>query len=285
MFCVATTPRSQVPDNATGAVTPGWIEVRCSLFPRMDGPGQFVPWAALSRAVEQWRSEARHEQCFFVRKPPGLRLRFAGTDLSGRLEPVLLPWLIDAEQRNDLRGFRFVIYEPEEARFGGPIGVAIAHAAFDRDSRDAMQYEALPDAERASISPIDLSVAICTHLFEHSLGDRAEIWDVWQRLYRVIERHATTPTAARDASAPHPAPNLEALAPPVRALLVDRLDDNLRLARDIVAARDAGRLTVGLRSWLAAVTIFHWNRMFLSVSLDELATVVAGISRALQPDA
>lgn len=259
-----------------------WIEVRCNLFPRMEGAGQFVPWSALSDTLERWRAEERFESCFFVRKPPGLRLRFAGDDVGRRLEPVLLPWLTEAEQRNDLRGFRFVTYEPEEARFGGPAGMAIAHAAFDYDSRDAMRYEAMSDDARSGVSRVDLSVAICSQLFVRSLGDRAEIWDVWQRLYRVITRNAPA-SDELDAGVPRDA-NLADLTPALRSLVEARFDDNLRVADAIVAARDAGRLSVGLRSWLTAVTIFHWNRMFLSPSLDELAVAVASLCREIQPD-
>jgi thiopeptide-type bacteriocin biosynthesis protein len=265
-----------------------WIEARCSLFPRMEGAGQFVPWPALIDALDQWRVEQRYEWCFFVRKPPGLRLRFAGADVGRRLEPVLLPWLTEAERRNDLRGFRFVTYEPEQARFGGPAGMAIAHGAFDFDSRDAMRYEAMSDEERSGVSRVDLSVAICSHLFLHSLGDRAEIWDVWQRLYRVIARNAPiAPSDARgelDARIARDTLNPADLAPALRSLVEARFNENLRVAAAIVSARDAGRLRVGLRSWLSAVTIFHWNRLFLSPSLAELADAVARVSREIQPD-
>ena len=285
---MARSPARPLALDHDGTTTPPWLEVRCSLFPRMDAPGQFVPWAALHDALDQWRAEHRYEACFFVRKPPGLRLRFTGRDLGARLEPVLLQWLTEAETRNDVRGFRFAVYEPEEARFGGPVGMAIAHGAFDRDSRDAMRYESLSDERRGALNRIDLSVAICSRLFLHSLGDRAEIWDVWQRLLRVINRNAP----AADATAAHeldpgpsrPAPDLADLSPELRALVEERFADDVRVAAEIVAARDAGRLTVGLRSWLTAVTIFHWNRLFLSPSLNELASVVADQCRQLEPD-
>jgi thiopeptide-type bacteriocin biosynthesis protein len=274
-------------DNDGTAPSP-WLEVRCALFPRMDAPGQFVPWAALHDALEQWRAERRYESFFFVRKPPGLRLRFVGGDLGTQLEPVLLPWLTGAEARNDVRGFRFAVYEPEEARFGGPVGMAIAHDAFDRDSCDAMRYESMSDDRRGGVSRVDLSVAICGDLFLSCLGDRAEIWDVWQRLLRVIERNVPAATGKvpgrLDARPPHAAPDLADLSPELRALVEARLADNRSVAATIVAARDAGRLTVGLRSWLTAVAIFHWNRLFLSPSLDELAAAVSAQCRVLEPD-
>ena len=274
--------------DADDTAPPPWLEVRCALFPSMDAPGQFVPWAALRDALEQWRAEHRYEACFFVRKPPGLRLRFTGRDIGAQLEPVLLQWLTGAEARNDVRGFRFAIYEPEEARFGGPVGMAIAHNAFDHDSRGAIHYESLSDDQRRAVSRVDLSVAICGDLFLNSLGDRAEIWDVWQRLLRVIRRNApapdTTVSGELDARPPHAAADLADLSPELRALVEERLSDNRGLAATIVAARDAGRLTVGLRSWLTAVTIFHWNRLFLSPSLDELAAAVSDQCRELEPD-
>ena len=166
--------------------------------------------------------------------------------------------------------------------------MAIAHDAFDRDSRDAMRYESMSDEERGAVSRVDLSVAICGDLFLNSLGDRAEIWDVWQRLLRVIRRNAPAAEGKvpgeLDAPPPHVAPDLAALSPEFRTLVEARLAGNRDLAATIVAARDAGRLTVGLRSWLTAVAIFHWNRLFLSPSLNELAAAVSDQCRELEPD-
>jgi thiopeptide-type bacteriocin biosynthesis protein len=168
--------------------------------------------------------------------------------------------------------------------------MAIAHDAFDRDSRDAMRYEAMSEDQRRGVSRVILSVAISSHLFRHTLEDRAEIWDVWQRLQRVTENA----TAGRETEAVSPgeleavargtAPDLANLAPEMRRLLDVRLEHNIELGRAVVAARDAGRLTVGLRAWLTALTIFHWNRIGVTLRPDELAAAVAGLCRVLEPE-
>ena len=282
----ANRPRRRTVDRA------GWLEVRCSLFPQPAHPGLFVDWSSLGEAIERWRVEGRYRWCFFVRKPPGLRVRFAGDDVAGRLEPVLLPWLAEAERRNDIRGFRFTTYEPEEARFGGPVGMAIAHDAFDVDSRDAIRYERLSEDQRPGFSRQTFSVAACSHLFRHSLGDQAEIWDVWQRLGRVVGSHPVGPgtdgraveSLAALALANGAAPDLTQLSADARLLLQERFERNLGIAGAIVAAANTGRLNVGLRAWLTALTIFHWNRVGLVHDLPGLAGVVADLCRALEPD-
>lgn len=271
------------------AVDRGWLEVRCALFPEPTEQRRFVAWSALGEAIERWRAEGRFRLWFFVRKPPGIRLRFAGDDLAGRLEPALLPWLAESERRNDVRGFRFATYEPEQARFGGPVGMAIAHDAFDSDSRDAVRYETLEKDAGHGVSRAEFSVAACGHLFRRCLGDRAEVWDVWQRLRRVVENHAqVTPMGMHaeriEALAGGTHPDLADLGPAVRRLLEQRFDDNLRVAEKIVAAHDAGRLEVGLRSWLAALTLFHWNRFGLGLAVDDVAVLVSDICRVLEPD-
>jgi thiopeptide-type bacteriocin biosynthesis protein len=267
-----------------------WLEVRCDLFPRADGPGRFVPWSALAAASAGWRAEGRYDQFFFVRKPPGLRLRFGGDDVHRRLEPVLLPWLTDAERRNDLRAFRFSVYEPEEARFGGPVGMALAHDAFDRDSCDAVQYEALSDDSREAVGRVALSIAITNHLLGFALGDRAEMWDVWHRLSERLGEVDGTPSGGRlpEAHVEHVVAgdvlDPARLSDDLGRLVEHRLDHNVRLARSIVAARDAGRLAVGLRAWLAALTIFHWNRFGVTLELDELRAAVGRMCVVLEPD-
>ena len=285
---VARLPRWRHQSAGVGASE--WLEIRCSLFPHPT-ERRHVAWSALGEALDRWRAERRFRSCFFVRKPPGLRLRFAGDDLPGRLEPVLLPWLVESERRNDLRGFRVTLYEPETARFGGAVGMAIAHEAFDDDSRDAICFETLFLDDRQRLPRSLFSVAACSDLFRRTLEDRAEIWDVWQRLRRAL------PTPQRDLSGcVVPRPELQAvvlgsdpvpnsLSEQTRSLLEQRFRDNQRTASAIVAARDAGRLHVGVREWLTACTVFHWNRLGLVLAPDDLAVVVSEVCRTLDPNA
>jgi thiopeptide-type bacteriocin biosynthesis protein len=276
---------------AHAAYTPGghgWVQVNCTLFPQgLDAP-LYVPWARLQDAVEAWRAERRFARCFFMRKPPGLRLRFQGVHLGARLEPALIAWLEAAERRNDLRGFRFAVYEPERFRFGGPVGMDVAHDHFDRDSRLALRYETLTDDDCTHL-PRDLYSLIVTYdLCRRGVDDSAELWDVWRRLGVAVG--GDLPTVGADASASARDHAALALAPaflatlpaPVVTLLADARAHNEAIAARLHAASVAGRMIIGPRAWLAAACVFHWNR--LGLVLPDLRAMVARMLRLLEAE-
>jgi thiopeptide-type bacteriocin biosynthesis protein len=276
---------------ARAAYTPGthgWLQVNCTLFPQgMDAP-LYVPWAGLHTALQTWRAERRFERCFFMRKPPGLRLRFQGSHLGARLEPTLVAWLEEAERRNDIRGFRFAVYEPERFRFGGPAGMDVAHEYFDRDSRLALRYEMLADDDCRSL-PRTLYSLVATHdLFRRCVDDGAELWDVWRRLQMAVG-HASaadvmgTVDAAWVPEAVTLAPSFRATLTPAAAALLQDVDvHNAAIAARLHGASVARRLTIGMRAWLGAASVFHWNR--LGLTLPELQAMVARMLRLLDPE-
>src|SRR5207245_5891854 len=106
----------------------------------------------------------------------------------------LASWLLARERRNDIRGFRFTIYEPEIHRFGGEGGMDVAHALFDAGTEIVLSYETLPVAARHELGRHELSLANTSDLLARSLEDRAEIWDVWRRLQHLLSNHVTVPT-------------------------------------------------------------------------------------------
>jgi protein-L-isoaspartate(D-aspartate) O-methyltransferase len=253
--------------------------VSCTLFPQgLDAP-LYVPWAALRDTLERWRGEGRFARCFFMRKPPGLRLRFQGEHLGARLEPTLVAWLEEAERRNDVRGFRFGVYEPERFRFGGPAGMDVAHDYFDRDSRLTLRYETLADDERVALPPDLYSLIVSYDLIRRCVDDGAEIWDVWRRLRTAVGGNSPpvgedTAAVARDRAAVGLAlAYRSALPPAAQALLEEAQVHNAAIAARLHAASAAGRLSLGPRAWLAAACVFHWNR--LGLSLPELRDMVA----------
>jgi thiopeptide-type bacteriocin biosynthesis protein len=239
-----------------------------------------VPWAALAEAVTRWRAAARFERFFFVRKPPGLRLRFGGHALAETLEPELATWLAATERRNDIRSFRFGRYEPECHRFGGPAGTAIAHDLFDVDAGLALRFE----SDDAGASRPLLSMAVCQDLFRHTLDDGAEVWDVWKRLEEIVRR------AANDRSEPDPE-----IVAGIRAMLAGTVadpagildaarDSHRRVAAALIATGNAGRLSRAPRAWLTAASTFHWNRWGLPLEMPTFAAHVAAMATALEPD-
>jgi thiopeptide-type bacteriocin biosynthesis protein len=255
-----------------------WLQVNLSLFPDSDGDRPYVPWESLAQEVAGWRVEDRFRRFWFVRKPPGLRLRFAGRELGARLEPALSAWLVEAEAANDVRGFRFGRYEPEEHRFGGPAGLAVAHDLFDRDTAVVLRYESLEDDRRGGIDRHGFALAALDDLFLRCVDDQAEVWDVWKRLEALV-------------GDPHPGEagtaaghGWEALDESGRELAREAAAGNSGAATALRATADAGRLTRGVRSWLAAAAAFSWNRWGLPLDLAALAQGVAAMARLRMPD-
>src|SRR5262249_38180165 len=177
-----------------------WLQVDCTLFATAPDGEPYVAWSELSEAVARWRDEGKFRRFFFMRKPPGLRLRFSGEALTERLLPVVVPWLERAEARNCIRGFRFALYEPEVFRFGGPTGMEVAHDQFDRDSRIVLGLEGLPREEREADLRGAFSLRVIGDLFERCVEDGAEVWDLWKRVQRILDLVPCPPSPAPTAS-------------------------------------------------------------------------------------
>ena len=264
-----------------------WLHVSCALF--LDGGRMVphVPWKSLLESLEQWRGERRFELFFFLQKPPGLRLRFYGEELGSRLEPELATWLAAAERGNDIRGYRFGVYEPETFRFGGPAGMAIAHHLFDHDSQATLEYETLSPESRLRLSRDLFSLFQVNDLLARSLDDRAEIWDVWQNLAHTLgasDAHNTI--GARNYARVREAITLGAafkdkLSSEVTELLDRVTQGNERVAQQLRDVASVGRLTVGLRAWLRAAIVFHWNR--LALTREDLCNMTTTMVRLLCP--
>jgi thiopeptide-type bacteriocin biosynthesis protein len=216
-----------------------------------------------------------------------LRLRFYGEELAESLEPELVTWLQAVEQSTEIRGFRFGIYEPETARFGGSAGMAVAHEQFDRESRTAGRYEMLSESERGGL-PRDLfSLFLTNDLFARSLDDRAEIWDVWQKVGRLVRGSVRASIVSQtECSRARDVVTLEAaftngLSSSATALLEQASADNAYVAQRLRAIASSGRLHIGLRSWLATAAVFHWNR--LGLTDVEIGAMTATMNCLLNP--
>ncbi len=252
-----------------------WVQVNCSLFAQAQFQSAYVPWTELAARLEIWRTEQRFDQFFFMRKPPGLRLRFHGPDPIATLEPDLVTWLEDAEQRNLIRSFRFATYEPEVFLFGGPTGMAIAHDQFNRDSRLVIRYEALLERGAIDLPRDRLSLALMHDLFARFAEDRSELWDIWRRIWHA-QGCPELPEVAE----------IEVLALGNRSgeaasIGLEGLADNAHVASRLRAAQVAGRLSCGQRAWLAEICTFHWNR--LGLSLQDRVPLIASMLQLLDP--
>lgn len=245
----------------------GWVQADCTLFAQAAPQPLYFPWAALHEALAQWRAEGRVTHFFFMRKPPGLRLRFWGPDADTRLRPALVEWLLRAEDRNDIRGFRFGCYEPEQFRFGGPAGMAAAHLHFAHDSYAALRYELAGPAVQGPLPRGLLSLISCHDLLRQCLGDGAEMWDVWKQLEAILQRFDSGPPAAAAYAVGAVAADDEFLAqhpPAVQQLVGVVRASNAEVAACLRAAQLGGSPLVGPRAWLVASVVFHWNRLGLT---------------------
>jgi thiopeptide-type bacteriocin biosynthesis protein len=241
-----------------------WTQVSCAVFPREGLPPVHIPWASLRDACDTWRAEGRYERMWFVRKPPGLRLRFEAPAPQTTLEPVLAPWLVAAERSNDLRGFRFTVYEPEEHRFGGAAGMALAHELFDLDSRallDPLGRHMTPE-ERAA-----WFVRTTQSLLHGAVDDRSEAWDVWRRLDTALDVDLA------------PARNVE-----LAAALEASEPDYREIGTRVRACADSGLLTVGVRQWCADAATFGLNRLGLIFWPETLRAALDAAARWCRPE-
>ncbi|MFC4905717.1 thiopeptide-type bacteriocin biosynthesis protein [Actinomadura gamaensis] len=277
-----------------------WLEVRLLVGTDPLTRGPRIPWARLDAAVARWRSEQRFEQCFFVRKYPGLRLRFSGPGLAERLTPDLAAWVEDETGRGELAGHRFAVYEPELRRFGGPAGMDAAHRHWDQDTRLVLGYEAMCSAMPVTASPVTVGAsrlwaAMVNHLLRLCLEDAAEVWDVWKRLDTLIASASASgetehsrpqgidPALARGLYQLSPE-LLKRLVPAEVRILLQAAIGNQRTAKEIGALDFHGGLAVGKRSWLTANATFQCNRWGLGLRLGELRSVTEAMTLLLQPD-
>lgn len=277
------------PNILTGHATvsePEWLEVRLAVR-RSDGL-PYVPWAALRTAVDRWRREGRFGLFFLIRKEPGLRLRFSGSALSTELDPVLRSWLDGTVAAGEAIGWERATYEPEEFRFGGPDGMALAHRVWDLDSRLVLAFEEAP-AHR-----IPLWGATVCDLLAECVDDTAEQWDVWKRLQRQLPAAVSRPdrlSPFRDAGGAAPVevyeggPAFLQRLRPVERWILDEAGVGNRDAAAVLRRVDhAGDLTVGRRGWVTAMAVFQCNRWGLVQDRLALTRLVDGLVELLRPD-
>jgi thiopeptide-type bacteriocin biosynthesis protein len=115
---------------------------------------------------------------FFMRKPPGLRIRFETTAPQRRwlLEHELHAWASGAR----LRAERIVpgVYEPEELLFGGPASMPFVHRIFTVDSQAWLAFCRLEAPAPAWL----FSLVLLRHLLDGAGVAGWEDLGVWERI-------------------------------------------------------------------------------------------------------
>ncbi len=116
---------------------------------------------------------------FFMRKPPDVRLRVLLTPGTGRvLAGTLAGRLADLRDAGAIHGYSAGRYVPEEDRFGGPGGMALAHGYFHADS---MLWLAVGPCGGYPLAPEVLLPALLDDLFRRC-GGPAGALGAWRAL-------------------------------------------------------------------------------------------------------
>lgn len=205
---------------------------------------------------------------WFIRKPPGLRLRYLPADRRARRH---LDYLLDAlAAEGRITGWTPGIYEPEVHAFGGPAGMDVAHELFHHDSRNILDYLAPTlTAGTAEPGPRELGVLLFSVLMRGAGLDWYEQGDVWARVADERPSSRTTAFSGRLKTAVHRLMTVD--AGPTSGLvdsgpltaLADWTAAFERTGRQLADLNRRGVLERGLRGVIAHHMIFQWNRLGL----------------------
>jgi thiopeptide-type bacteriocin biosynthesis protein len=244
---------------------------------------EFTDWAASEQAatrhlaplLQQAQASGLITGIWFVRKHPCWRLRLGLPPSSDRrtLEAALRPVLDGLAGSGAIGRWWPGVYEAEEAAFGGPSGMSIAHDLFAADSQAVLRLLGDVGGSGTRLGRRELSLLLCTTLLRGAGLEWYEQGDAWHRVSRerplsgdvtaeqVVELTASTTTLlTTDTSAAGLL--FEAGGPLADA--VDWAAAFRRAGQSLGALARSGTLQRGLREVLSYHVIFHWNRLGLS---------------------
>ncbi|MEX1365470.1 MAG: thiopeptide-type bacteriocin biosynthesis protein [Nannocystaceae bacterium] len=264
-----------------------WIEASLSLEP-LEPSWVSLMLGELPAQLISWVEQERVRCMYFMNKPPGLRLRLLG--VVDELMPQLRTALEEQVSRGVVARFDVGPYDDEVAQFGGPVGMALAHEFFTRESMLVLEHHRLRLTEEVGLPALDLSLVALDMLLRLVTDDDWELWDVWTKLSmtgRLPAKLSLEPDDPEVARALALRPRVMSLlrdegralacAGPRQALALRRYGEGLpALAEALRRARCEGELAWGLRDILPFWIIFHWNRMgFDLLRQQQLALLMA----------
>jgi protein-L-isoaspartate(D-aspartate) O-methyltransferase len=213
----------------------------------------------LAPALNQAQRADQLKNWWYIRKPPGLRLRYQTTDPHALVVDTLLS---DLAASGHVTSWTRGIYEPETVAFGGPAAMDIAHILFHHDSHNLLAHAAQTDLIPV-LGQRETTVLLFSTMLRAAGLDWFEQGDVWAKV-----------AALRPAAHSHriTAERAEELGQAVRRLMTvnarsvsDLLAESwlavFETAGQQLAALDRhGQMNRGLRAVLAHHFIFHANR-------------------------
>lgn len=271
------------------ALDPCWVQVGVGF----SGPEQeeaFLGGPLLAAVSAMMHGRAAG--FFFMRKSPGLRLRFRsprGEDaLAAAVADLVTKWLTAGA----IASAEWGLYEAECCQFGGEEAMEAVHAHFTIDSLTVMRLLGWPED---GVPPLwQVSLRLIHHLMECLELDPWEQWDVWCQM-RLAGRHPRFSRGRRQAAlAAHHRirPALQSLVAsdetawgcppgPVRDWLAEYRDANATLAGRLGDLARRRCLLFGIRRVLPFLISFHWNRW--AFSLEEQMSLVFHMESLLNP--
>lgn len=222
--------------------------------------------------LDELGRDGAHLGWWFMNKPPGWRVRLLdahraelGRALDAlRAEGVISEWT-------------WSNYEPETTAFGGGAATTCVHDLFCADTRGVLAHLASPGGLGAKEASILALAALAR-------GARLDMFETGDMFARIASLRPPVP-AERAGEVRHLADGLRPhlLAHPDPAGLAPVAGDHLEAwisafhtaGSQLAGLAATGRLHRGLRSVLAQIVIFHWNRLGLSVGTQTALSAAA----------
>nr|WP_240799285.1 thiopeptide-type bacteriocin biosynthesis protein [Streptomyces sp. A0958] len=163
------------------------------------------------------------------------------------------------------------LYEPETIAFGGPAGLAFAHALFHADSEGVLNYnrayEARPTDQLGPKETSLLAMALLMRATRLEIGEQGDAWG------RVEEGRPLPDDVTPQQVSAMTAPLKGLLLTDARPLLTDGpltpvrpwIEALQQHGHRLAEAAESSELSTGKRAILALHILFHWNRMGFSV--------------------
>ena len=255
------------PDSAATA-EPAWEQVFVE-FADWDNAEQAAA-EHLVPVLDQASASGLISGWWFIRKRPRWRVRvLPGHDRAAMRAIVETTLDSLAGPGGPLRQWLPGTYEAEEAAFGGPEAMTVAHRLFAADSVAIMRLAA---EGKTGLGRRELSVLLCTALLRGSRLEWYEQGDAWHRVTRERPLPPNVTAAQLAGLTESTAALLTADTAPSSGLL-DASGPLAGAEQWVAAFRDTGKslselarsgtLQRGLREVLSYHVIFHWNRLGL----------------------
>lgn len=215
---------------------------------------------------------------WFIRKHPCWRIRLRPLDgLADDAKSAINTALNDLTRSGVLSRWWPVVYEPEDASFGGPVGTEIAHALFCADSRHTLAYLRQPPP---GVGRKEVTMLLSTTLLSAAGLDQFERGNLWNSVAELRPLPTDTPPG-----------RLKAMADRIRPLIASDIASTTpagacafatpwaavyrEAGKQLGEAAGTGHLDRGIRHVLTHMVIFNWNRLGLPASAQAVLSRAA----------